>query len=188
MYLLGGAPGVGAAARGRLQAKLPRLRVLGVDDALIDVDGPPEAYADVVARIKESGARLVFVALGAPKQELWIDSVREALRPAVLLGVGASLDFVAGRLARAPAWMSNAGLEWAFRLAKEPRRLWRRYLVRDPAFFLIVGRGLLTRALVRDAVKASGVAGRRPRRPAAATASRSRGDGSGAPETPLSSS
>jgi N-acetylglucosaminyldiphosphoundecaprenol N-acetyl-beta-D-mannosaminyltransferase len=142
VYFLGGAPGVAALARDKLKQSLPRLQVVGVEAPRIDPDSPPQAYAEIVARIRASGASLVFVALGAPKQELWIDSVREASRPAVFLAVGASLDFVAGTVARAPQWMSSVGLEWAFRLAKEPRRLWKRYLVRDPKFLLIVARSL----------------------------------------------
>jgi N-acetylglucosaminyldiphosphoundecaprenol N-acetyl-beta-D-mannosaminyltransferase len=85
----------------------------------------------------------VFVAFGAPKQEFWIERARPALGAAVAVAVGASLEFVVGRVRRAPAWMSQAGLEWLFRLGQEPRRLWRRYLLRDPQFLLVVGRGFL---------------------------------------------
>ena len=83
---------------------------------------------------------LLLVAFGAPKQELWIDRFAERLGPAVAMGVGGSLDFITGRVRRAPAWMSRAGLEWLFRLLQEPRRMWRRYLVEDPAFIAIVAR------------------------------------------------
>jgi N-acetylglucosaminyldiphosphoundecaprenol N-acetyl-beta-D-mannosaminyltransferase len=76
--------------------------------------------------------------------------VREKLRPAVLLAVGGSLDFVAGAMPRAPQWMSRSGLEWIFRLSREPRRLWRRYLVRDPKFAILLGRALVSRARARD--------------------------------------
>jgi N-acetylglucosaminyldiphosphoundecaprenol N-acetyl-beta-D-mannosaminyltransferase len=92
----------------------------------------------VVARVRAAKADLVLVGLGAPKQELWIDQVRSALEPAVLLGVGASLDFLAGTIPRAPRWMSRSGLEWLYRLGREPGRLWRRYLVRDPKFLLVM--------------------------------------------------
>ena len=83
---------------------------------------------------------LVLVAFGAPKQELWIDRFADRIGPAVAMGVGGSLDFITGRVKRAPAWMSRAGLEWLFRLLQEPRRMWRRYLVEDPAFIAIVAR------------------------------------------------
>jgi N-acetylglucosaminyldiphosphoundecaprenol N-acetyl-beta-D-mannosaminyltransferase len=95
-----------------------------------------------VARIAEARADLVLVALGSPKQELFIHQVAGRLRPSVLLGVGASLDFVAGAARRAPRWMSRVGLEWLFRLAQEPRRLGPRYLARDPKFVWMVARAL----------------------------------------------
>jgi N-acetylglucosaminyldiphosphoundecaprenol N-acetyl-beta-D-mannosaminyltransferase len=149
VYFLGGAPGVAALARDKLRESLPQLEVVGVDAPMINVDDPAERRAEIVARIRATKPDLVFVALGAPKQEIWIDQARADLRPAVLLGVGASLDFVAGTIPRAPRWISQVGLEWAFRLSREPKRLWRRYLVRDPKFLVIVGRALMDRALSR---------------------------------------
>lgn len=143
VYLLGGLPGAAAEAARRFQADCG-LEVVGVDDSRVSLDRP-DSYAGVVARIRAAEPDLVLVAYGAPKQELWIDRVRESITPAVSIGVGASLDFVAGRLRRAPAWMSRVGLEWLFRLCQEPRRLWRRYLVQDPMFLLIVLRTLRER-------------------------------------------
>jgi N-acetylglucosaminyldiphosphoundecaprenol N-acetyl-beta-D-mannosaminyltransferase len=140
VYFLGGAPGVAALARDKLRGTLPALDVVGVEAPRIDPAAPPEAYADIVSRIRATKPALVFVALGAPKQEIFIDKVRDALTPAVFLAVGASLDFVAGTVPRAPEWMSRVGLEWSYRLAREPRRLWRRYLVRDPKFLLVMWR------------------------------------------------
>ena len=84
----------------------------------------------------------MLVALGAPKQELFSDAIAESVRPAVLVGCGGTLDFIAGKVRRAPAWMSKSGLEWLYRLAQEPRRMWKRYLVRDPKFLLILAREL----------------------------------------------
>ncbi|MEI9953210.1 MAG: WecB/TagA/CpsF family glycosyltransferase [Pseudomonadota bacterium] len=97
---------------------------------------------DVSERIRLAEPDLVLVALGAPKQELWSHLRAESLKPAVLIGVGASLDFVAGIQKRAPRWMSNVGLEWLYRLGQEPRRLAARYLLRDPEFCLILLRQL----------------------------------------------
>jgi N-acetylglucosaminyldiphosphoundecaprenol N-acetyl-beta-D-mannosaminyltransferase len=85
----------------------------------------------------------VLVALGAPKQEIWIDEVAAELAPAVLMGVGASLDFIAGASVRAPPWMSKVGLEWAHRLVGDPKRMIQRYLVRDSEFPAILLRQLL---------------------------------------------
>jgi N-acetylglucosaminyldiphosphoundecaprenol N-acetyl-beta-D-mannosaminyltransferase len=145
VYFLGGAPGVAATARDKLCEKLPRLRIVGVDAPTIDVNDPPERREPIVARIRAACPDVVIVALGAPKQEIWIDIVRDGLRPAVFLGAGATLDFLSGAVPRAPRWISNAGLEWLFRLSKEPRRLWRRYLLRDPRFIVIVGGMIVNR-------------------------------------------
>jgi N-acetylglucosaminyldiphosphoundecaprenol N-acetyl-beta-D-mannosaminyltransferase len=138
VYFLGGAPGVAAKARDAIVAQLPALRIVGIDAPRIDVDEAPAEREPVIDRIRASGADVVLVALGAPKQEIWIDQVRSALAPAVLLGVGASLDFIAGTVPRAPRWMSRSGLEWLYRLGREPRRMWKRYLVRDPKFVLVM--------------------------------------------------
>src|SRR5262249_25095615 len=91
-----------------------------------------------VARAVAARPDLVLVALGPPKQELWISGSLSALRPAVALGIGASLDFLAGKYRRAPVWMARLGLEWLVRLLQEPRRLWRRYLLESPRFLRIV--------------------------------------------------
>jgi N-acetylglucosaminyldiphosphoundecaprenol N-acetyl-beta-D-mannosaminyltransferase len=149
VYFLGGAPGVAALARERLREQLPGLDVVGIDAPRIEVDAPPEEREAVLASVRAARPDVVLVALGAPKQEIWIDGAREALRPAVLLGIGASLDFIAGTVTRAPRWMSETGLEWLYRLSREPRRLWRRYLVRDPKFAVVVARLLTERAAQR---------------------------------------
>jgi N-acetylglucosaminyldiphosphoundecaprenol N-acetyl-beta-D-mannosaminyltransferase len=115
--------------------------VVGYDDAMISIDGNAEEQA-VLARIREARPDLILVALGAPKQELWTQRVRAEIGPAVAVCIGASLDFVTGRVARAPRWISAAGLEWLYRLVQEPRRLWRRYLVQDPKFAWVVARTL----------------------------------------------
>jgi N-acetylglucosaminyldiphosphoundecaprenol N-acetyl-beta-D-mannosaminyltransferase len=87
-----------------------------------------------VERINDSGADLVWVGLGAPKQERWMYRHRSSLRAPVLLGVGAAFDFHAGLKKQAPRWLQRSGFEWLFRLLTEPRRLWRRYLRNNPAF------------------------------------------------------
>lgn len=136
MYLLGGAPGV-AEACARLLTEEMGITVAGWDDARIESDGS-DRTGDSVARAQQAKPDLVFVALGPPKQELWISRSMESLGPAVSFGVGASLDFLVGKYRRAPAWMGRYGLEWLYRLGQEPRRLWRRYLVESPRFLGIV--------------------------------------------------
>ena len=93
----------------------------------------PAEDAAVVGRIRNSGARILFVGLSTPKQERWMAAHRGRV-PAVMLGVGAAFDFLAGVKPQAPGWMRSRGLEWLFRLATEPRRLWWRYLKHNPRF------------------------------------------------------
>lgn len=140
VYFLGGAPGVGAIARDKVMATHPDLHIVGVDWPRFDPDEPPERQAPVIERVRAAAPDLVLVAFGAPKQEIWIDRARDELRPAVFFGVGATLDFLAGTMPRAPEWMAKSGLEWLFRLGREPQRLWRRYLLRDSRFIGVVAR------------------------------------------------
>ena len=141
VFLLGAGPGVADLAARRLEDEVGVL-VVGTCAPFVRVgpgESDPEGEA-AVETIRAARPDIVLVAFGAPKQEIWMQRHRDALAPAVLVGVGASLDFMAGRVRRAPTWMSNAGLEWLWRLAREPRRLWRRYLVDDPRFLPIVWR------------------------------------------------
>jgi N-acetylglucosaminyldiphosphoundecaprenol N-acetyl-beta-D-mannosaminyltransferase len=100
----------------------------------------------VIAAIRASGARIVFVGLSTPKQERWMAAHRGSI-PAVCLGVGAAFDFLAGVKPQAPRWMRDSGLEWVFRLATEPRRLWRRYLKHNPRFAALFAWQLLEERL-----------------------------------------
>jgi N-acetylglucosaminyldiphosphoundecaprenol N-acetyl-beta-D-mannosaminyltransferase len=88
----------------------------------------------VVAEINQAKPDVVWVGIGVPKQEKWMAALRERLDAPVLIGVGAAFDFHAGLIPQAPSWMQAAGLEWLFRLSKEPRRLWKRYLTYNPRF------------------------------------------------------
>ena len=92
---------------------------------------------DIVASIRDSGADLVWVGLGMPKQELWMHRMQDRLPGVHLLGVGAAFDLLSGTVPQAPDWIQERGLEWAYRLWREPRRLWRRYLFNNPAFALL---------------------------------------------------
>lgn len=139
VFLLGAGPGVASAAQARLNAATGRRIVVGAHSPSFRLlDDPVESMACVEA-VRASGATVLAVGLGAPKQEKWIATYRHLL-PGVtrFIAVGATLDFEAGRVSRAPRWMSAAGLEWAFRLLMEPRRLWRRYLVEGPRTIALV--------------------------------------------------
>ena len=138
VYFLGARAGVGAKARESLEQDYPGLRIVGTSSPDIDLDAPVDDHGDVLAEVQKARPHLLFLALGAPKQEVWAHRIRDLVRPAVILGVGAALDFIAGTVKRAPPWVSVTGFEWLYRLAHEPRRLWRRYLLRDPKFLAIV--------------------------------------------------
>jgi N-acetylglucosaminyldiphosphoundecaprenol N-acetyl-beta-D-mannosaminyltransferase len=102
----------------------------------------PEERATIVEEINESEADVVWVGIGVPKQEKWMAAMRPCLKAPVLIGVGAAFDFHAGLVPQAPPWLQEAGLEWAYRLAQEPRRLWRRYLRYNPRFVGVFARQL----------------------------------------------
>jgi N-acetylglucosaminyldiphosphoundecaprenol N-acetyl-beta-D-mannosaminyltransferase len=143
--LLGGGPGVGELAAKNLRERLPQLQIVDTLAPRIGLSATDEER-ECVSRLVQAKADLIFVCLGAPKQELFSDRNRQTLAPAVLVGFGAAVDFAAGTMPRAPEWMSKFGLEWAFRLAREPRRLAARYLLRDPEFLKIVAVQALSRS------------------------------------------
>jgi len=130
IYLLGAKPGVAQATADNMVERYPNLTVAGVRDGYFNA----EEEDAVVEAINESGARILLVAFGAPRQELWLEQWRDRLAPPVCMGVGGLFDFYSGRIARAPAWMREMGLEWVFRLLQEPGRMWRRYVIGNPLF------------------------------------------------------
>jgi N-acetylglucosaminyldiphosphoundecaprenol N-acetyl-beta-D-mannosaminyltransferase len=132
-YYLGGAPGVADELAGVMQRRVPGLKVAGTFCPPFRELTPAEEEA-MIAHVNASGAHVVWVGLGSPKQDLWMGRYRPRLTPPLLVGVGAAFDFFTGRAAQAPGWMQTSGLEWLFRLASEPRRLWRRYLIYNPRF------------------------------------------------------
>lgn len=141
IFLLGSTEETLAALKRQLLAEVPALRVAGA------VSPPFRALSDkedeaIVALINASGAGTVWVSLGCPKQEKWMLEHRGRVN-AVMLGVGAAFDFIAGSKPRAPGWMQAIGLEWAHRLASEPGRLWKRYLVTNSLFVIGAARQLL---------------------------------------------
>jgi N-acetylglucosaminyldiphosphoundecaprenol N-acetyl-beta-D-mannosaminyltransferase len=148
VFLTGAGPGVAEAAAERVRRELS-VHVVGTDSPRIALQpGSPDSSDESEAaaeRVAAARPDLVLVGFGAPKQEQWIHRFAPTLGPAVAFACGAGIDFLAGRVRRAPRWISRAGLEWAFRLAQEPRRLWRRYLVQDPKFLFILLRELRAR-------------------------------------------
>jgi N-acetylglucosaminyldiphosphoundecaprenol N-acetyl-beta-D-mannosaminyltransferase len=132
--------------RSRLIGKFPDLRIAG-SYAPPFRDLSIREEADVAERINRSRADIVWVGLGSPRQELWMARMRARLDAPVLVGVGAAFDFHAGRKRQAPRFIQRSGFEWAFRLACEPRRLWRRYAVVVPSFLTL---SLLQRCRLRQ--------------------------------------
>jgi N-acetylglucosaminyldiphosphoundecaprenol N-acetyl-beta-D-mannosaminyltransferase len=143
IFLYGSTPEVLAAFRDKLVASHPDLTIAGA------ISPPFRALSDaekseIVDTIKGSGARIVWVGLGCPKQEKWMWEHRPKLNT-VMIGVGAAFDYEIGRLRRAPSWMQRAGLEWAYRLIQEPSRLFRRYAVTNTLFIAIYAKDALLR-------------------------------------------
>lgn len=131
IYLLGGNPGVPDLAGKNLARCYPGLRVTGAAAPPVGFDKSAEGIAAVRERLCLAAPDVVFVGLGFPKQERLIAELAPALPRAWFIGCGAAIPFAAGTLSRAPSWMQRSGLEWMFRLLKEPRRLFRRYFVDD---------------------------------------------------------
>jgi N-acetylglucosaminyldiphosphoundecaprenol N-acetyl-beta-D-mannosaminyltransferase len=132
--LLGGKPQVLDELMKRLAAKFPALDIVyHFSPPFRPLDHTEDAR--IIDDINQSGARILFVGLGCPRQEMWMAEHAGKVR-AVMLGVGAAFDFHAGAVRQAPGWMQRTGLEWAFRFSQEPARLWRRYLYHNPRFML----------------------------------------------------
>jgi N-acetylglucosaminyldiphosphoundecaprenol N-acetyl-beta-D-mannosaminyltransferase len=140
LFLLGGAPGVAEEAGAALRAKYPALQIVGTQHGYFNDEQEPE----ILERIRSSGARLVLVALGFPRQEIWSRRHAAVLGPVVCMGVGGSLDIISGRVRRAPHVMRALGLEWLYRLASEPKRL-RRQLALPQFAVLVAGQALRQR-------------------------------------------
>jgi len=132
VYLLGSEPGVAAETGRRLGRWYPRLAISGTHHGFFDIGSPHDDR--VVEDINERRPDIVLVGMGTPKQELWVEHNAARLNTDVLWTVGALFDYVSGRVPRAPGWLADNGLEWIFRLAIEPQRMWRRYLLGNPVF------------------------------------------------------
>ena len=132
-FFYGGAPGVAEDLARRFISRFPGMVMAGTCSPPFRALTAEEDSA-VVRAIEAARADILWIGLSTPKQERWMFEHRDRLKVPVLIGVGAAFDFHTGRIARAPAWMGDHGLEWLFRLSHEPRRLWRRYLVYAPEF------------------------------------------------------
>ncbi|MGA2496505.1 MAG: WecB/TagA/CpsF family glycosyltransferase [Tepidisphaeraceae bacterium] len=134
LYLLGGEPGSADDAAAILRSRYPNVRITGTDCPEMGFEQSESVMQSLIDRVVKADPDIVYVALGSPKQEWLIGRIYQHLPRAWWIGVGISFSFVAGRVRRAPAWMQRAGLEWLHRLAQEPRRLAKRYLVQGLPF------------------------------------------------------
>lgn len=140
IFLLGAAPGVADLARQKINAKMGRDIVVGAHSPSFGFEKDEEECQRIIELINCSGATVLAIGVGAPKQELWLTRYRKQLKTVkTFLAIGASIDFEAGTVQRSPKWMSEVGLEWLYRIVCEPKRLWKRYLIHDlPIFWFIL--------------------------------------------------
>jgi N-acetylglucosaminyldiphosphoundecaprenol N-acetyl-beta-D-mannosaminyltransferase len=138
IYLLGGLPGAADASARILEKSYPGLKVAGTDCPPLSFERNSETLQEVLTRISDAQPQVVLVGLGAPKQEYFIDEHLRPLGIPVAIGVGGTFEMISGRVPRAPEWIRRIGMEWGYRLFREPKRLWRRYLIGNLEFLFIV--------------------------------------------------
>lgn len=144
-FFYGGAPGVADRAGRRLEQRLPGVNVAGASSPPFGaIEGLP--IGDLQRELSRTEPHILWVGLGAPKQELWMRKMAGRLDVPVMIGVGAAFDYLAGTKPAAPSILRHVGLEWLFRLATEPKRLWRRYLVSNSTFVWLLAREYLAGA------------------------------------------
>ena len=151
VFYLGAAPGIAQMAMEKTNARTKSNIAVGAHSPSMKFVNDEAEIEEVIRIINDSGATAVIVGLGAPKQEIWIQKYKHRMpKVRVYLGVGATIDYEAGAVKRAPQWLARNGLEWAFRLITEPRRYWRRYW-RDLEYFWLLAKDGL--GLYRDPMK-----------------------------------
>ncbi len=138
LFFLGGRPGAVLKASEVLKTKYPTIQFAGVYSPPYGFEQDEVKNRKIVEMIKDAKVDILFVGLGAPKQEKWIYRYKDEYQVPVSIGVGASFEFVSGIIKRAPRWMQKTGLEWCWRLLMEPKRLWKRYLIDDMKFFWLI--------------------------------------------------
>ncbi|MFB2934269.1 WecB/TagA/CpsF family glycosyltransferase [Aerosakkonemataceae cyanobacterium BLCC-F154] len=157
IYLLGAKKAVIETVAARLQAKYPKLKISGVADGYFSPDEAPER----VKEIRESGANILLVGMGVPRQEFFLEQYWSDLGVNLGLGVGGSFEVIAGQKKRAPKFMQELGLEWFYRLFQEPRRLWKRYLITNSRFIYCLLAELFAKAFLGNSIAYSNVSFRR---------------------------
>ena len=139
VFLLGAKEGVAAQAQENLNAKLGREIIVGAHSPSFGFEKNEEECLKIIEEINASGATVLAVGVGAPKQEKWIHQYKDKLpNIKIFFAIGATIDFEAGNKKRAPKWVTEVGLEWLYRLLSEPKRLWKRYLIGGPIFCWLI--------------------------------------------------
>lgn len=132
IYLLGAKPGIAQKMEQNLKKKYPGIEIVGNCDGYFH----EKKEIEVIEEMNNKKADIVLVAMGVPLQEKWISINRAAIDAGLVLGVGGLFDFYSGSISRAPEWMREMGLEWAYRMLQEPGRLWKRYVIGNPLFLM----------------------------------------------------
>jgi len=146
VFICGGGPGVAEIARQKVNAKVGREMVVGTNAPTGDYDRRPDEVERLIEQINESGATVLMIGLGGGRQEKFIFKYRERLhRVRLFLPLGGTIDYEAEALRRPPAWITNAGFEWLYRVVREPRQRWHRYFVHQPPFLYLLARQMLGR-------------------------------------------
>lgn len=151
IFLLGGRPQAAERAAEILEHRYPGLNIVGTYCPPYGFERDRREVDFINHQILDAAPDLLFVGLGSPKQEKWIYAHYQQLKVPVAIGVGVSFEFVAGMVKRAPRWMQNCGLEWLFRLLVEPKRLWRRYVIGNPLFMLLMLRQKISQVKFKSA-------------------------------------
>ncbi len=138
IFFLGAGEGVAEEARQQLLHKFPAMHIVGCYSPPVGFDQDERETGKIIHMLREAQPDIVFMGVGSPKQEKWIYQFHREYGAPVSIGVGATFDFLAGRVKRAPALFQRSGLEWLWRLSREPKRLWRRYLVEDAKFMKLL--------------------------------------------------
>lgn len=150
VFLLGGKPGTADLTADTLKKRYPGIQIAGVNCPEFGFERQDETLQPVLDHIADAKPHILFVGLGAPKQEFLIHDHIRRIRVPLAIGIGGSFEILSGELKRAPMWMRSSGLEWAYRLAQEPGRLWRRYLIGNAEFVWLILKSKLTRMSSRQ--------------------------------------
>ncbi len=153
MYFLGGKPGVAQRAAERMQGRFPQLQIVGTHHGYLPVEASATENQELIATINTLQPHILIIGMGMPRQERWLLENWRYVNANIALTGGAVFDYISGDLTRAPQWMTNHGLEWMGRLLIEPRRLWKRYVIGNPTYFMRVLRYTLLTPKARRATK-----------------------------------